>query len=93
MSAGCGLRLAPAIRRPCPDWLVVGLDLTLTLPPEWEPGETPDWTALDQEGCGDIDPVAILEAGRATALSGSTGLTTPRAAPSCTANGRGWPGN
>ncbi len=59
-----GLRLWASSRDPraLPDWLVVGLDLTLALPPEWEPGDTPDRTALDQEGCSDLDPVAILEA-------------------------------
>lgn len=58
-----GLRLWSATRDPAalPDWLVVGLELTLKLPTEWEPGETPDRTALDQEGCGDLDPIAILE--------------------------------
>lgn len=45
-----------------PGWLVVGFELTLSLSPEWEPGETPDWTALDQEGCGDLDPLDLLEA-------------------------------
>ena len=45
-----------------PDWLVVGLELTLALPDALEPGETPDWTSLAQEGCGDIDPNLILEA-------------------------------
>lgn len=45
-----------------PGWLVVALDLTLRLPPEWEPGEHPDRTALDQEGCTEIDPVDLLEA-------------------------------
>ena len=45
-----------------PDWLIVGLDLTLRLPDALEPGQIPHWTALDQEGCGDIDPVALLEA-------------------------------
>ncbi|MCV2869235.1 DUF4444 domain-containing protein [Defluviimonas sp. WL0002] len=44
-----------------PGWLVVALDLTLSLPDEWEPGETPDWTAIDQEGCGQIDPIDLLE--------------------------------
>ncbi len=44
-----------------PDWLVVALDLTLVLPPEYEPGETPDWTALAEEGCSEIDAAELLE--------------------------------
>lgn len=44
-----------------PDWLVVTLELTLRLPDKMEPGQTPDWTALDQEDCTDVDPVALLE--------------------------------
>ena len=64
-----GLRVAAAhdpdaTRDPAavPDWLVVGLDLTLGLPDDLEPGQTPDWTALDQEGGADIDPITLLEA-------------------------------
>lgn len=59
-----GLRVAASTRDPqaIPDWLVIGVELTLTLPDQLEPGETPDWTALDQEGCGEIDPVELLEA-------------------------------
>ncbi|WP_435258492.1 DUF4444 domain-containing protein [Thioclava sp. FR2] len=45
-----------------PDWMVVALDLTLCLPDKLEPGQTPNWTALDQEGCGEIEPIALLEA-------------------------------
>ncbi|MGB3314208.1 MAG: DUF4444 domain-containing protein, partial [Albidovulum sp.] len=45
-----------------PDWLVVGMELTLSLPPDCEPGAFPDRTALDQEGCGGLDPIHILEA-------------------------------
>lgn len=44
-----------------PDWLVVGLDLALMSFSD-NPGETPDLTALDEEGCGDIDPDELLEA-------------------------------
>jgi len=63
--AHCGaFHVAAATQDPAavPDWLVVALDLTLRLPDEWEPGETPDWTALDQEGCGMVDPLDLLEA-------------------------------
>lgn len=47
-----------------PDWIVVALELTLRLPTsgELEPGQTPDWTAFDQEACGEIDPVELLGA-------------------------------
>lgn len=44
-----------------PDWLVVALDLVLDDPSD-APGETPDRTTLFEEGCGDIDPVTLLEA-------------------------------
>ncbi len=44
-----------------PDWLVVGLSLTLW-PRSDDPGETPDETALYAEGCGDVDPAQLLEA-------------------------------
>lgn len=59
-----GFHMAASTRNPAaiPDWLVVGLDLTLSHTAEWEPGETPDWTALDQEGCGDVVPIELLEA-------------------------------
>jgi len=61
----CGtLSVAASINDPKaePDWLIVGLDLTLRQPPDWEPGETPDWTGLHEEGCGEIVPVHLLEA-------------------------------
>lgn len=59
-----GFHMAASTHNPTniPDWLVIGLDLTLSISPEWEPGETPDWTSLDQEGCGDIGPIELLEA-------------------------------
>jgi hypothetical protein len=59
-----GMRVAASTRDPLaePDWLVVGLELTLTLPDNLEPGQTPEWTALDQEGCAEIDPAQLLEA-------------------------------
>ncbi|WP_299849129.1 biotin/lipoate--protein ligase family protein [uncultured Roseovarius sp.] len=43
-----------------PDWLVVGLDLPLMQIAE-RPGDTPDQTALYDEGCADVDPTALLE--------------------------------
>ncbi len=61
-----------------PDWLVVGLELTLTLPPDCEPGEFPDRTALDQEGCGGLEPVRILEAWSRHALVWLNALEEPQ---------------
>jgi len=60
----CGrLRCFASARDPkaIPDWLVVGVDLTLRLPSDFEPGERPDHTALHLEGCRDIDTVLLLE--------------------------------
>jgi biotin-(acetyl-CoA carboxylase) ligase len=58
-----GLRVACDTTDPdvVPNWLVVGLDLVLMSFSD-DPGETPDLTALDEEGCGDIDPGELLEA-------------------------------
>ncbi|WP_428925662.1 DUF4444 domain-containing protein [Marinibacterium sp. SX1] len=42
-----------------PDWLVVALDLRLTLT---EGGADPQITALYEEGCGEVTPEALLEA-------------------------------
>ena len=58
---GLHVAISPTAPGSIPDWMVVGLDLTLSLPPEYEPGETPDWTALDQEGCAELDAVHLLE--------------------------------
>ena len=44
-----------------PGWLVVELELRL-LPETEDFGETPDETALFAEGCGEVDPVTLLEA-------------------------------
>lgn len=58
-----GFHVACSTRQPRaePDWMVIGLDLTLALTPEWEPGETPEWTALMEEGCGEVNPLDLLE--------------------------------
>ncbi|SEO44699.1 Biotin-(acetyl-CoA carboxylase) ligase [Salinihabitans flavidus] len=60
-----GLRLIGATTDPdtTPNWLVVSLELTLSLPDSdrMEPGQTPDWTSLAQEGCDDLDAVSLLE--------------------------------
>ncbi|PTX54596.1 biotin-(acetyl-CoA carboxylase) ligase [Litoreibacter ponti] len=61
--ASCGrLRVAASGDDPDvePDWLVVGLELTLW-PDSDETGHTPDKTALYAEGCADVDAVALLE--------------------------------
>ncbi len=61
--ASCGgLRLAAGGNDPAtePGWLVVGLDLPLMQVTE-RPGDTPDQTALYDEGCADVDPVGLLE--------------------------------
>ncbi|WP_114965115.1 biotin/lipoate--protein ligase family protein [Alkalilacustris brevis] len=63
--ARCGaFKLAASPRDPRhePDWLVVGLSLTLRLSDDVEPGETPDRTSLRQEGCGEIGAGDLLEA-------------------------------
>ncbi len=44
-----------------PDWLVVSLELDLEPQAEREPGETPDRTALSQEGCGNIGAMDFIE--------------------------------
>jgi len=44
-----------------PDWLVVGLDLTLW-PPHDDPGGMPDHTSLYAEGCGEVEADRLLEA-------------------------------
>jgi hypothetical protein len=76
-----GLHMAASTRDPraTPDWLVVGLDLTLALPADFEPGETPDWTALAAEGCADIEPVDLLEAWARHSLVRISDLDSPGA--------------
>jgi biotin-(acetyl-CoA carboxylase) ligase len=62
--ARCGrLRVAAGGTDPAalPGWLVVGLEVPL-LPASDRPGETPDETALVEEGCAEVDPVTLLEA-------------------------------
>ncbi|SFO84676.1 Biotin-(acetyl-CoA carboxylase) ligase [Tranquillimonas alkanivorans] len=58
-----GVRMAADTSDPdeIPGWLVVGWDLVFSREAE-APGETPDETALYEEGCGDLDPVHLLEA-------------------------------
>ena len=44
-----------------PGWLVIGLEVNLKLHTD-RPGERPEETALYEEGCAGVDPVALLEA-------------------------------
>ncbi len=60
----CGdLRMASSDTDPdaVPAWLVIGLSLELW-PRSHDTGTTPNTTALYAEGCGDVDPSALLEA-------------------------------
>ncbi len=52
---------APLVADTVPDWLVVGLSLTLWSDEE-DTGATPDVTALSVEGCDEMDPVDLVEA-------------------------------
>lgn len=60
-----GIRLAcppEAILNDVPDWLVVGLTLWISPPPDdGEPGLTPDRTTLHEEGCGELDAAEFLQ--------------------------------
>ncbi len=61
--ARCGrMRVAASALDPSaiPDWLVVGFELTLVQTAA-DPGQTPDVTALFDEGCAEIDAAQILE--------------------------------
>ena len=59
-----GLRMASdtADTDAMPGWLVVGLDLALWPEDDAAPGLAPDRTSLFAEGCGEVDPVHLLEA-------------------------------
>ena len=62
--AVCGkLRAGASTSDPAerPDWLVIGIEIPLILGAD-SPGLTPDQTALYLEGCGDVEPVRLLEA-------------------------------
>ncbi len=61
--ARCGrLRVAASASDPdqVPDWLIVGWELVLLQTAE-APGETPDVTALYDEGCADVSPTQLVE--------------------------------
>ena len=57
------LRAAASTRDPgqVPDWLVIGLDLAVMQTSD-APGARPEVTSLWDEGCGDVDPMLLLEA-------------------------------
>ncbi|MFC3616662.1 DUF4444 domain-containing protein [Lutimaribacter marinistellae] len=61
--ARCGFfRAAASTREPeeIPDWLVIGWEVAL-MPTGAVPGETPDVTALYEEGCADLSPAGLVE--------------------------------
>ena len=63
--AGCGrLRVVAGGTDPEAEvpWIVVGLEVPLAVPPGTDPGADPTRTTLQEEGCGDIAPVTLLEA-------------------------------
>lgn len=60
----CGrIRAAAATRdaSALPDWLVVGIEISIRLPSGTEPGADPDRTALSEEGCVEVEPYRLLE--------------------------------
>nr|WP_216665387.1 biotin/lipoate--protein ligase family protein [Pseudoruegeria sp. HB172150] len=60
----CGrLRMVASSDEPeaVPDWLIVGLEVTLIDPSE-RPGDARDRTALYAEGCGEVSPELLVEA-------------------------------
>lgn len=62
--AACGrLRAAAGTADPdaAPGWLVIGLEVPFAMGTA-NPGEQPNRTALHEEGCAGLDPVALLEA-------------------------------
>jgi biotin-(acetyl-CoA carboxylase) ligase len=63
--AACGrLRLAGppgATAAAVPDWLVVGFEVVLALPPGQEPGADPGRTALEEEGFAEVTGAALTE--------------------------------
>ena len=45
-----------------PDWLVVGMELRLAFPTDYEPGRAPETTALVEEGFEEIGPADLTAA-------------------------------
>jgi biotin-(acetyl-CoA carboxylase) ligase len=44
-----------------PDWLVAGIEVALLPDSTAEPGTTPDRTTLQEEGCGDLGAIRLIE--------------------------------
>ncbi len=61
-----------------PDWLVVAFELFLRQEAGegLEPGQTPDWTSLLEEGCGELDALELLEGWARHSLYWLNGLET-----------------
>jgi hypothetical protein len=62
--AWCGaLRIAASTRDPgaTPDWLAVGVSLSRRFPEGGDPGDLPEITALEEEGCADLSRVRLIE--------------------------------
>jgi hypothetical protein len=74
---------------PVPRWMVVGWTLRLRMAEHREPGHTPASTALFEEGCGEVAPVALLEAYARHALHWLSQLDEPGGR---VALGREWQG-
>ncbi|MEX2475309.1 biotin/lipoate--protein ligase family protein [Marinobacter sp.] len=57
-----GVRYAADVSDPkaTPNWLVIGIDIPF-IPESDEPGTNPNQTCLLDEGCGEIEPMALLE--------------------------------
>jgi biotin-(acetyl-CoA carboxylase) ligase len=57
-----GVRFATDVSDPGahPGWLVIGIDVPF-IPASDEPGENPNETCLLEEGCSEIEPMALLE--------------------------------
>ncbi|NMT63193.1 biotin/lipoate--protein ligase family protein [Marinobacter orientalis] len=57
-----GVRFAADVSDPkaYPGWLVIGIDVPF-IPASDEPGKNPNKTCLLEEGCGEIEPMALLE--------------------------------
>ncbi|MFT7595861.1 MAG: BirA family biotin operon repressor/biotin-[acetyl-CoA-carboxylase] ligase [Paracoccaceae bacterium] len=61
--ASCGaLRVAASTddATAVPDWLIIGLDVPI-IQTAVAPGDTPNITSLYDEGCGEVEPLVLLE--------------------------------
>jgi biotin-(acetyl-CoA carboxylase) ligase len=57
-----GVRFAADVSDPTahPSWLIIGIDVPF-IPVNDEPGKNPNQTCLFEEGCSEIEPMALLE--------------------------------